>query len=241
MTIPSPWHELMAAAGQAHQRLDRQTEAWLTGYRLLGGTIPCGRGCSACCSLNVSCTFPEALAIAAALTAPQRGAVLDRARLLLDRLQGVTELKEFLLLHRTVVGACPLLAADGSCGIYPHRPLACRALISTRESSWCGVDFSTLSSPEKQAFMEGLDRRVVDFPLHYAALPRQMAQQHEDHLSGLMATRIGWTVSGSLPHLVLLELEHGLSHLLATGRPADLAPLREQGLLHPLLVDLSPH
>lgn len=240
MTIPSPWQELMAATLLAHQRLETQTGAWLAGYRLLGGATPCGRGCSACCTLNVTTTFPEARLISEGLTEVQRQRLLDRARFILQRLRGVTDLKEFLHLHRTTVGACPLLEADGSCGIYHLRPLACRALISTRESSWCSVDFGTLTSSEKQAFMDGLDRSVVDFPLHYAALPRQMAQQHEAQLSGLMAERFGYAVTGSLPHLVFLELEHGLGSLLAQDQPDRLAPLREKGLLHPLLVDLSP-
>jgi hypothetical protein len=231
------WQILLQQTIQQRGLLDRQIEAWQNGYRQTGGTVPCRRGCSTCCTLAVNCSFPEALAIAANLAAPLREAVANHALMLLETASASSDLKEYLQRKRKLE-PCPFLDRSGACSIHPSRPLACRALISTKESRWCGTDFSALSTDEKQSFMAGLDRRVVDFPLHYAAFPRAMGEEKEQFLLSLIAEQFGFAISGALPYLVWLEQKHALSTLMGDGYLSTRSWLEQQHLLHPSILDL---
>jgi Fe-S-cluster containining protein len=219
--------------------LDRQVEAWRNGYALTGGSDQCHRGCSACCTLAVNCTFPEALAIAHELGDAGWSDVERHADQLLQTARASGSLKEYLQRKR-LLGPCPFLDPDGACRIYAVRPLSCRALISTRESRWCGTDFSALSAAEKQAFLAGLDRRVADVPLHYAAFPRARGAEGEQRLLGVMAEQFGFAISGALPHLLRLERQHAMGGLAAWGPAAARDLLQRHDLLHPFLVELHP-
>lgn len=233
------WQNILQQTSQYQLLLDRQIEAWQTGYRLTGGVVPCRRGCSACCTLAVHCTFPEALAIARDLAGSIAEEVSRHAHRLLETASACSDLKQYLQRKRQL-GPCPFLDNEGACSIHPLRPLACRALIATRESRWCATDFSTLSSEEKQSFMSGLDQQVVDFPLHYAAFPRHEGQKQEQLLLRQMAEQFGVAVSGALPYLVWLEQKHSLSLLIAEGYPSIRAWLEKNGLLHPFIIDVMP-
>lgn len=231
------WQPLLELATGRQAQMDRQVDAWCSGYRLSGGTVHCAAGCSGCCTLSVNCTFPETLAITKALRAEQRKEVAICANDLLAAATCSANLKAYLRSKRTY-GACPLLNCNGFCSIYPSRPLACRSLISTRESRWCTADFGTLTSAEKQAFMADLDRRVVDFPLHYAAFPREVGQEGEQAILGQMCAEFGFAVAGELPYLIWLEAEHNLSLSICNGHDATKTYLEERNLLHPFLVRL---
>jgi Fe-S-cluster containining protein len=233
------WQNILQQTSRQQEQFDRQVEAWLTGYRLTGGNVPCGRGCSACCTLAVNCSFPEALAIARNLAERQREEVGRHARLLLETAAACGDLRSYLQRKRRL-GPCPFLDDQGACSIHPQRPISCRALISTKESRWCAVDFSTLSPGEKQSFMASLDRRVADFPLHYAAFPRARGEEGEQFLLQLMAEQFGFAFSGALPYLVWLEQEHALSALMAGGHPSIGSVLAQKQLLHPFLTHLAP-
>ncbi|HEY5973179.1 MAG TPA: zinc/iron-chelating domain-containing protein, partial [Geobacteraceae bacterium] len=129
---------------------------------------------------------------------------------------------------------------NGCCGVYPVRPLSCRALLSTREPTWCGTDFATLTSEEKQMFMAGLDRSIVAFPLHYVAATQEQGQLREGGLAHEMAEQFGLYLYGNLPALVFLEREYRLSAAVAAGRGAAMELLAKAGLDHPYLVTLGP-
>lgn len=89
----------------------------------------CGRGCAACCTVNVSTLAIEGAAAAAWLAerlGPEQRAA--RARELLrfhDRVRWLED--EDRIASRET---CPFVAADGACAIHPVRPLACRSLSS---------------------------------------------------------------------------------------------------------------
>ncbi len=146
------------------------------------------------------------------------------------------DFKSFLRAHRQRPTPCPLLAADGSCSVYARRPLACRALLSTRDSAWCATDFAALHPLEREAFLSSLDPAVVAFPTHYARFPREAGEAAEDLLLASMRERFGFALSGHLCVLLLAESEHQLSSALATGREATTQCLAAAGLNHPFLV-----
>lgn len=228
--------EMLKETRQKQELFDRQIAAWTTDYCRRGGTISCGKGCCGCCSLAVNCTFTEALRVADSLDERLAERVRLHAPRLLERMQGVTDLKEFLKIHRNEIGPCPFLDEDGSCGVYEVRPFTCRALLATRESRWCSADFSKISSEEKQAFVESLDREVVSFPMHYAALPQELGRELESMTARRTADCFGVSLYGTLPFLVYLQLEHGLADIVAKGYEAVAAFLHSREFAHPFLV-----
>lgn len=90
--------------------------------------VACRRGCSGCCR-HLSLFPVEAMALASALsTLPDSDRELLRAR--------APYFNDML--------TCPLLHDDGSCLLYPHRPLICRTHgmpLRITEGSGCRVDF----------------------------------------------------------------------------------------------------
>jgi Fe-S-cluster containining protein len=95
--------------------------------------LACRRGCAACCTLRVTATAPEVLAVARWLRAvaprlAERGIDLaGQVRAADARTRGQGEAARVGLRQR-----CPFIA-QGVCVIYPVRPLACRGHASHDE------------------------------------------------------------------------------------------------------------
>ncbi len=233
------WTELLAELPQLRQQLDR-TAAGFCQKTENAVSIFCAKGCSNCCSLAVSCSFPEAVAIAASLTPEQRRQLNSKIPLLREISQQAQDLKQFLRLFRQQIGGCPLLnQQDGSCGIYPQRPLSCRALLSTRNSGWCGVDFATLHPLERDAFLSSLDREVTAFPTHYLAATQELGMELETRLLSEMREAFGVVLSGNLLYQLWLELDYRLSEIIPQGFAATRSWLEEQQLDLPFLLQLQ--
>ncbi len=97
--------------------------------------VACGPGCSACCVVNVSVLFPEAIAISWYLQRSLGEEELERVRTRLHELLIKTRWlddEERLFLHEP----CAFLDQGGLCMIHKVRPLLCRAISST-DSSAC--------------------------------------------------------------------------------------------------------
>ncbi len=233
-----PWEGLLAQLQAQRRFMEMLTQSLVSGYGSRG-RIYCAKGCSGCCSLVVNCTLVEAVAIAATLDEGQSALVDAYVARLRGLVTGITDLKEYLRLHRRGSGGCPLLEGDGSCGIYGERPLSCRALLSTRESRWCTVDFAALSPEEKHSFMEGLDREAVAFPSHYLASGRDAGAELENRLSMLMTLSFGFSLSGTMPLLVHLVKRHDLALVAVKGRGAVEELLARRGLDNPLLLHVE--
>ena len=221
------------------QILEQLCNAWSSEYRQRGGTIYCRKGCAGCCSLAVNCSFPEAALIASQLRPDQAQRLTGQIPQIQQAARGADSLKVWLRSYRQTAGPCPFLEPDGSCGIYAARPLSCRSLLATAEPLWCTTDFSSLSSQEKQRFIESLDRSAVAFPTHYAATPQELGRELEEAALREMETVYGFSIVGLLPWLVWLEQTHHLSERMADGAEAVQAYLESQGLLNPYLVLIS--
>ncbi len=233
------WERLKNEIRRQQAHFDKQIEGCVAGVTNQGKRIFCGKGCSNCCTLTVNSGFTEALLVAESLTEAQAAALDDYVDRLRRLLPGATDLKAYLKMQRQQLGDCPFLEADGACGIYPVRPFACRALLSTRPADWCGVDFSTLPAIEKELYITSLDRSIVDFPTHYLAAPRELAQQLESEALLEMAKTCGVSLSGNLPYLVWLEKEYRLSEVIIEGKEATLQLLRNEGLDLPFVIMLG--
>lgn len=233
------WQDLLDDVRDQQALFDVAIRDWITGYALKQGTIHCGRGCHACCSLAVNCTFTEALAVSTALADRHAAALAEHAADIRAAAFAAPDFPSFLRARRAL-GGCPFLDEDGACGVYDRRPFSCRSLLSTRESRWCGADFSTLSRGEKQAFMESLDQSVVAFPMHYVKATQDLGQDFENHAANRMAETFGFSLYGNLPALVFLERGHRLSEAAATGRDAVRELVERAGFGHPFLVSFLP-
>lgn len=227
-----------APSHRVHHLLDVAIEQTVATYRAAGGQIYCTKGCQGCCTMTVHATLGEASVIAESITTEQLGRLEDYRVRLLTILPEAVDFKTFLRLHRTRLGACPFLDTSGCCQIYPLRPLACRALLSTRPSAWCAADFSILHPAEKEAFRSSLDRAVVAFPTHYLAAPQSLAKNLEDELISSMSRDFGVAISGLLPLLVLLARTDRLGQMAWKGEETIRALLQKRGVSHPFLIDL---
>jgi len=106
------------------------------------GQPACRAGCAFCCALPVSVQPPEALYMAlhlrARLHADALAALVDRLRHRVEARQGWT-----IEQRRTHQRRCVFLKADGHCGIYDGRPLACRGYTS-QSAEACQEDRDTI-------------------------------------------------------------------------------------------------
>lgn len=229
---------LVDLARQRQTELDERIAAWRqepgAGVRLW-----CGPGCGNCCTLTVNCTLAEALAIRAVLDDPLWDRLTATTEKILTHARQCGDTRAFLSGYRKAVGPCPFLDARANCSIYDHRPLACRALLATRPPDWCGVNLAGLSGYEREAFLAGLDRSVVAFPTHYAAVPRELAAESERGLALAMIRFFGFGVTGNLPLLVWLGGQDGWEEALA-GWPAQFQQfLNSHNINHPFLVQIE--
>jgi len=235
----SGWLELKEDLRRRQRDFDGRIALRLAEYEGRGGRIFCGRGCRACCTLTVDCGFGEALLVAETLSGVQERALNAYVQRLRELLPKVADLKGYLRMQRRELGDCPFLDDKGACGVYAARPFACRALFSTRPADWCGVDFGELPAIERQLFMAGLDRAVVDFPTHYLAEPREIARELEGAGLAAMERIFGFSLAGNLPYLVWLEKHYALSQRCAEGYAAVTALLEMEELNLPFILRLG--
>ncbi len=113
----------VATAAAAAAAFDLRAQPLLRKY-----PVACRRGCSYCChGQQVPVSAPEALEIAAHI----RTRPAERRHLLAERLVATDRRtrgrSRAEIMHEML--PCPFLL-EGECGIYPVRPLACRAFVS---------------------------------------------------------------------------------------------------------------
>ncbi|MDG2522580.1 YkgJ family cysteine cluster protein [Caulobacter segnis] len=90
-------------------------------------SIDCAAGCAACCHLAVATPPGVAAMIASYITAhftdEERGALMARLRDAAAIVEAADDPARLRL-------RCPLLGPDERCGVYPVRPISCRAFTS---------------------------------------------------------------------------------------------------------------
>ncbi|MDY0189445.1 MAG: YkgJ family cysteine cluster protein [Desulfuromonas sp.] len=237
--ITHNWHDLQQQMHAQQQFLNLMIAQCRSEYLDRGGSIYCHSGCGGCCTLHVHCLYTEAIDIAQTLDAQQTQQITDYAMALQQLAQSTADLKTFLRHSRDQLGNCPFLDTQNRCSIYRLRPLACRALLSTKEPHYCELDFATLNSAEKQEFMASLDRSAVNFPTHYLAAPQRWGSEAEQLQHAAMLKSFGIAISGSLPYLVFIEQRYTLSKIIVQGATATLNFLSQHQLDIPLLLQVQ--
>ncbi|MBN2645789.1 MAG: YkgJ family cysteine cluster protein [Desulfuromonadaceae bacterium] len=140
--LEQDWHQVIQRAlkkeqlnGALEQFLDaveQKLERKLTPHD--SERIACRAGCGTCCQVHVAVLQPEAENIAAYLkenwTSEQLETLQQRMQKMLVRIEGLDEVE-----RAAVSCSCVFLSDEGSCSIYPVRPLLCRSLTSTCSES----------------------------------------------------------------------------------------------------------
>lgn len=230
--------QLLKAALFSHGRFDDEFSTWKRNHQKRVA-IPCGRGCFACCTMTAFCSLPEGIRISRKLSSEGTLRVEQEARELSAATRHEGNLKDLLKRRRAQGCFCTFLM-NGECSVYPGRPLACRALVSTRPSEWCGVDFSTLPPLDRKLYLDSLDAEVVAFPTHYAAYPRLLAQRLEEELLAECRRIAGFSLYGPLTIMT------HIGHLLLEGvvppeRERIYDALRAGEMDERLVTDRLPH
>jgi Fe-S-cluster containining protein len=153
----------------------------------------------------VHATYPEAVSVAEQLSTQQTEELANYIERIKAAQDNWTDLKSYLKHHRQALWPCPFLDHKGSCTIYSSRPLACRALLSTRPAAWCTVDFSELDRWDKRTYENRLDREIVAWPTHYVAATKELGQELENTLLESMQREKGWSLFGNFAVMVWLE------------------------------------
>jgi len=126
--------------------------------------VACRRGCCECCYLTVSVTFGEALTVAGYVVAT-RPDLIPRLEATAARVATYADRDA----RRRAVIPCAFLEADGSCAVYPVRPMACRGANSP-DARLCGprndpegVNLVPYHVPTRKSLLENmLDLTVLN-------------------------------------------------------------------------------
>ena len=235
-----PWESLKQAVRNEATALDGIIGGWLQERSVTGRGVFCGAGCSNCCTLFVQATLIEALLVAEELDAQQAYKLQDYVLRQRESLADASDLLTILRQQRQEIGPCPFLDNAGCCSIYAQRPLACRALLSTKPAAWCSVDFSTIDPLEKRLYLESLEREVVAFPVHYVASTQNVAQSAEARILEQMKTLPGGAISGNFPLLVYLAYTSNLAAQIKEEITNWPQQFQSSAFFHPLLLQIPP-
>lgn len=234
------WQAVIDALTVRHRTFDRRISTILEQTRQREVKIYCREGCGNCCSLAVNSSFPEALKMTQQLNAEQKALVQKKALIVKSVARAAQDFKSFLRSFRQQVKGCPFLAPKNqSCTVYAHRPLSCRAMLSTRPSAWCGIDFAELHPLEKKLFVDSLDPQVVAFPTHYLAESQELGSYMEASVLTDMHDTFGINLGGNLIFLIWMELEYHLSELIEYHPEQAMALLRSENQVHPFVLQFN--
>ncbi len=165
----------------------RELDQGLQDFLVRKGLQPtCAPGCWACCQGLVSTGRLEAEAILPHLDEAARARVLEEGPKRLALLRANKDRPDFPLWYYRKRQPCPFLR-EGLCTIYPHRPLACRGVLTLGPNDFCKPE----AKPPKDHFL----------PTAY-----RMAQRALERLWEEERARYGYAVVGELVSLLYLLL-----------------------------------
>ena len=121
------------------------------------GDLACGKGCTACCRVQLTLSPLEAAAVRAALAGLSHG-TRERIRARAVALASEVELPRH--------AACVMLEDDGGCAIYASRPLVCR-------TQGHALRYPAGTLPDESIFAHGGDGEITWCPLNYSSEPPQ--------------------------------------------------------------------
>ena len=168
-------HNAGVAAIRRVQELSEETTAAYVGN---DSRIDCRAGCDHCCIVNVSVLQPEADSIAEHLFEQRT------AEELLDLYQSICSLENethYLDEEERIMARkkCAFLSPEGSCSIYPTRPLLCRSVTST-DASACKEALAMVAMDENRPILANLLHQQI-FETAYTSFGEVLAANGMDH------------------------------------------------------------
>ncbi len=163
LTIARGADEVAAAV----QQLQRRCEDFLA-RQLADGSgrhIACGPGCGTCCAVNVAVLLPEAIAITRHLRDNFSPQARDELATRFDDLRRSVRWlddDERIFLRRS----CAFLDADGSCLIWPVRPLLCRSITSTDAEACREALAAPIFGEERPILMNLVQKELFEEAFH---------------------------------------------------------------------------
>jgi len=136
------------------RHLDLQMQQALKTDHDVAQRVACGKGCSACCKMNVDITLDEAEYLLAFAKEKHISIDWDKA----DRQHQITEWKLLSEADRE----CLFLDSDGECKIYENRPMVCRKLMVIDTAEFCdihkypGHELGRINSIEAEAMVSAI-------------------------------------------------------------------------------------
>lgn len=155
--LPARWQQGMLEKDCAEwmAALYRQLEEEL--QTLDRSRIACAPGCASCCVVEVAVLMPEAIALVRHLRqieTPAVGAAMkERVEALQRQIGGLNAQQR---LQRQL--SCAFLSAQGSCLVYPLRPLMCRSVTSTDPAN-CRAALTTAAAGEAPPVVMNLQQK----------------------------------------------------------------------------------
>jgi Fe-S-cluster containining protein len=172
-------------------RVDALTEQIL---QRRAGDLACGRGCTACCRVQLTLSPVEAAVVRAALAGLSRS-TRERIRARAGALAGAEQPERH--------APCVMLEEDGGCAIYASRPLVCR-------TQGHALRYPTGTLPDESIFALSDGGEITWCPLNYGGDPPRSedvleAERIDELLARLdqMATR---SAEAALERISLLDL-----------------------------------
>ena len=160
--------------------------------------IDCRPGCADCCIVNVAVLNPEAEAIAGFLVESRTAAELEDLDAALQQLYIDTRWlddEERIMVRRK----CAFLDQQGTCSIYPVRPLLCRAVTSTDAAS-CREALAMVAFGENRPIRSNLLQRQI-FETAFSSFGRALEMHARDHRSHRLTASDRKYLRGKLPDL----------------------------------------
>ncbi len=207
----------MDSSSPPDRRLFIQSEQWFHRvHAALLGTLPCRQGCSRCCIGPFAITILDVAELQRGLPTLPKQARLDiesRARAQIaafepahPRLKATPFLDDWpdsevdQLATEFAKFPCPALDANGSCRVYPFRPLACRTMGIPTETNGlvhgaCGIQTSTPLIRPSRAVREQEERLAEQEAVEIERLREARPRSGEEVLLayGFLADRAAMT------------------------------------------------
>jgi len=200
------YHSMTDLAKAYLREIDDALERAQGALTTRGIALTCRPGCSACCSLPVNATYPEAVLAAAYIrehfSPVEMRELLEKAESWMD--WSGRELSEYaqgadLASFCSIYGpGCPLLS-DGRCSIYPVRPMGCRVHCSTSDPSLCGPEQRRNPLYNPSGMVAEVVSEVKPFCIRYRQYLEEMGIDFEESLrplSEMLLELLCWGRSG---------------------------------------------
>lgn len=194
---------LREAVVWAHRQMEERSGRYLEAQGL---KVSCRKGCWACCLAWVVVGLAEAEYLREQLERFCPGGlrrIEEEGPLRLGWVAQHKHLPDLPRRHFLLACPCPLLTQEGACAAHPHRPLACRGVLTDLEPGYClpGV-VSGLRGPALARYQGRLE--PWHGPEHYLKVPWRVSERLARQLWALERRLRGFTVVGELVGLVYL-------------------------------------